>query len=356
MDPADFYQTITQKMIAALENGTAPWIRPWRKTEGGQGSPFPVNAVTGRPYRGVNALTLSLHAISTGSADMRFATFRQAKDQGWGVKKGATGLPVLKLVPPGETAARSQGERPQERRERDGEEAVREKEKGNPPSNLLFPRIYHVFAAENLVGIPDFSPKDETAGKSNLSTDLPGGLCDKERSYRVSNRLKDNLRVRLSHGGDRAFYNREEDRIRLPSQESFLSLEGYLGTLFHEFGHATGHESRLNRTFGVRGTPEYAFEELVAELASLFVGMKTGVSPDGEHFDNHAAYIGSWVAALENDRRALVRAATLAQEACDLLMKNLEEGPGTNLREEPAEREGPASAPDPSSASGPAVR
>jgi len=347
MDPSNFYQTITQKMIVALENGTAPWVRPWRKVGPERGSAFPVNAVTGRPYRGVNALTLSLHALTTGSADMRFATFRQARDQGWGVRRGATGLPVLKLVPPGEKSPRNAGEGAENRseaskgsgdREKEtgalGETGVGKKRKGTASSGILFPRIYHVFSSDDLVGLPASAPEKEKTGEEGFSPTPSGWLCDRERSSRVSDRLKDGLGVDLSHGGDRAFYNREEDRIRLPPEEAFPSMEGYLGTLLHEFGHATGHESRLNRKFGMRGTPEYAFEELVAELASLFVGMKTGVSPDGEHFENHAAYIRSWIFALENDRKALTRAATLAQEACDMLLETLEEAPRTNVREQ----------------------
>ncbi len=110
----------------------------------------------------------------------------------------------------------------------------------------------------------------------------------------------------------------------MPVEGNFESEEDYLGTLLHEFGHATGHERRLNRTFGSYGDPAYAFEELVAEMTSLFVGMTTGITPDEGHFENHAAYVHSWIEALEKDKKALVRASKLAQAASDLLVGNMQ--------------------------------
>ena len=95
MNTQEFYSEITEKMIHALETGTAPWTRPWKVT----GDSIPVNALTGNPYRGVNALNLSWHALSSGLSDMRYATFKQARAKGWKVKSGAKGVPILKLVP-----------------------------------------------------------------------------------------------------------------------------------------------------------------------------------------------------------------------------------------------------------------
>ncbi|MDP4371268.1 ArdC family protein, partial [Escherichia coli] len=46
----DIYQKVTDQIIAELENGNVPWIRPWRDGE----PPFPINALSGRPYHGIN--------------------------------------------------------------------------------------------------------------------------------------------------------------------------------------------------------------------------------------------------------------------------------------------------------------
>ncbi len=318
MEPAEFYRQTTERMVEALEQGTAPWIRPWRNSGSGEGGGDPVNAVTGRPYQGVNALNLALYALSSGVNDMRFATFRQAKEKGWGIRRGAQGLPVIKLVSPRPDFPRapSGGEQKDGEGEEKRPRKAGEKKDSSGKGTGLIPRIYHVFSSADLVGLPaQGDERREAASRECLL-----GEKEHEVAGTFCRRLSEGLDVPVRHGGNRAFYDRNADEITLPPEGDFRELEGYLGTLFHEFGHATGHEKRLNRTFGPWGASAYAFEELVAEIASLFVGMRTGVSPDEAHFHNHAAYIGAWIETLRNDRRALFRASSLAQEACNLLL------------------------------------
>ena len=326
MEATEFYQRVTDRVIEALERGTAPWTRPWRTPEQ-EGPSQPVNAVTGRPYQGVNALTLALHTLSLGTTDMRFATFKQAREKGWGIRRGAGGLPVIKLVSPRPFAAVSASSRGDlhEASPKGGEgKELEEKEptkEGSKRFERLIPRIYYVFSSADMVGIPPFSPEKESEGpKESLGE-------ERGRTERIRGRLSERMGVAVHHEGHRAFYNRERDEITLPPEESFEESGGYLGTLFHEFAHATGHGKRLNRLFGRWGEESYAFEELVAELASLFVGMRTGISPDERHFENHAAYVGHWIGTLKDDRKALVRASNLAQSSCDLLVSALNQSP-----------------------------
>lgn len=285
MNTSEFYNSITEKMIHALESGTAPWSRPWKLT----GEGVPVNALTGKPYRGVNALNLSWHALSAGATDMRFATFKQASEKGWKIRVGAKGIPILKLVPVPK---------------KDEQEETPRK------SDLLIPRVYYVFSAQDLEGVAALEEKPKSVSWSG-------------KAEEIRSKLSSTLSVSVGHGGGRAFYSRSDDRIQMPVEGNFENEEAYLGTLLHEFGHATGHEKRLNRTFGIYGDPAYAFEELVAEMTSLFVGMSTGITPDDKHFENHAAYVDSWIQVLEKDKKALVRASKQAQDACDLLVANL---------------------------------
>jgi antirestriction protein ArdC len=290
MNTQEFYAQITEKMIRALESGTTPWTRPWKVT----GDGFPVNALTGKPYRGVNALNLSWHALSKGVPDMRYATFKQAALAGWKIRGGSKGIPILKLVPVDKK-----------------EKEKREEETSGNPGDLLIPKVYFVFGAPDLEGIPALEEKPKPADWSG-------------QAETIRTRLSTALGVPVNHGGGRAFYARTDDRIQMPVEGNFESEEAYLGTLLHEFGHASGHEKRLNRTFGVHGDPDYAFEELVAEMTSLFVAMSTGISPAEAHFQNHAAYVQSWIAALEKDKKALVRASKLAQAASDFLVVNMQ--------------------------------
>lgn len=101
-------------------------------------------------------------------------------------------------------------------------------------------------------------------------------------------------------------------------------LEGYYGTLLHELGHATGHESRLNREGVTKGgltnsfgSPGYAKEELVAEMTSAFIAMETGIPFDD---DNHKAYIQSWAEVLSKDENAIFKAAKEAGAAADYML------------------------------------
>jgi N-terminal domain of anti-restriction factor ArdC len=95
----DHYQELTDKIIAALEAGTAPWRRPWDKTACG-GATTPINATTGRRYRGINFLVLGMSPLALASNDPRWCSYRQAAGRGWQVRKGE------KATPPGKGQAR----------------------------------------------------------------------------------------------------------------------------------------------------------------------------------------------------------------------------------------------------------
>jgi antirestriction protein ArdC len=107
----------------------------------------------------------------------------------------------------------------------------------------------------------------------------------------------------------------------MPDFERFETAGGYVATLAHELCHWTGHKSRLARKFtGQFGSKDYAAEELVAEIGAAFIGAQLGIL--GDHIDSHAAYIGSWLQALRNDKRAIFKAASLAQAAADMVLAN----------------------------------
>jgi hypothetical protein len=116
-----------------------------------------------------------------------------------------------------------------------------------------------------------------------------------------------------------AFYAPGPDRIQLPPFEAFRSPEAYYATALHELTHWTRHESRLQRDFGRKrfGDEGYAREELVAELGAAFLCADLGI--EGEAREDHAAYLGSWLKVLKEDKRAIFQAAAHAQRAADFL-------------------------------------
>ena len=86
----DHYAEVTAQIIAALEAGTPPWRQPWDSGKAG-GPMRPQNATTGAHYRGINVLMLSMSPLALASGDPRWATYKQATDHGWQVRKGEHG-------------------------------------------------------------------------------------------------------------------------------------------------------------------------------------------------------------------------------------------------------------------------
>ena len=121
-----------------------------------------------------------------------------------------------------------------------------------------------------------------------------------------------------------AGYAPGSDRILIAPRETFLSDETFTRVLLHEMTHSTGHSSALNRGCNTNfGSPEYAQEELVAELGSLFLSADLGIQNtdyEGEHYENHVSYLQSWMHALEDDPSYLFKAAAKADKAGTLII------------------------------------
>ncbi|HKN27899.1 MAG TPA: zincin-like metallopeptidase domain-containing protein [Roseiarcus sp.] len=279
----DHYQELTDKIIAALEAGTAPWRRPWDKTACG-GATAPVNAATGHRYRGINLFVLGMSPLAFASNDSRWCSYRQAAARGWQVRKGEKATPVY-FYKPIEI----------EDKTNDGERETR---------RIPILRTFSVFHASQIDGIPALAPAVATKAVAERIEDV-------EIILQASG-----VPVRI--GGDRAFYNPTFDFIQMPLDEAFHSPEQRAATFFHELSHASGHASRLNRNLsGQFGSVSYAKEELRAELASYAIGSIIGLPCD---VPNHASYIQSWIDVLKQDRREIFHAAAEAQRIADYIL------------------------------------
>jgi antirestriction protein ArdC len=284
--PRDHYQEVTDRIIAALEAGTPPWRRPWDPDKAG-GPAMPRNAVTGQRYRGINVLTLGMSALAFSSGDPRWATYKQAEDRGWQVRKGergTTGYFFKRL----------------EVRDDSGSEGDEDTVKRIP---LL--RAFSLFHASQIDGIPDFIPPtiEEAPWRAPEAAEII--LANSGAVVRI--------------GGERAFYSPATDHIQMPPHGAFATAEGFCGTLVHELGHWTGAESRLNRDLRNRfGSHDYAREELRAEIGQMMVCGELGIADCD--FSNNAAYVASWLEKLHSDRKEIFRAAADAQRIADYLL------------------------------------
>jgi antirestriction protein ArdC len=283
----DIYQKITDRIVAELERGVRPWMKPWSAGNGEGRITLPLRAI-GVPYQGINVLMLWSEAIEKGYASPIWMTFKQALELKAAVRKGEHGS----LVVYADKIVRA------ETNSETGEEAER---------TIPFMKGYTVFNVEQIEGLPEHyyaRPAPRTAAVPRIQ------------------RADDFFRAcgaNIVHGGSRACYVPRTDNIHMPCIDFFRDSESYYATLAHEVTHWTRHETRLNREFGRKrfGDEGYAMEELVAELGSAFLSAGLELTP--EIREDHAAYIGSWIKVLKNDRRAIFAAASHAQRAADFL-------------------------------------
>jgi antirestriction protein ArdC len=274
----DLYAEVSTRIVAELERGAAPWIKPWSATAGLN---TPCNAATNRPYSGCNVVLLWM-AANAGYRTPRYLTFKQALDLGGNVRKGEHGTKVY-FVKQLQVA------------DRNGEEG----------KTRIVPMMqeYTVFNVDQCV--PD---RVLTLGEVKVgNTDLRDAAIDE---------FLGSSGVEIREGMGEAYYRPGADFISLPRFEAFKSAATFYATAFHELGHATGHRSRLDRDLRGRfGEKAYAAEELIAELCAAFLCAE--FSLDGEL--RHAGYIQSWIGLLKTDCRAFFTACSKAQAAADYL-------------------------------------
>jgi antirestriction protein ArdC len=295
----DFRQEVTDRIIQMLETGVAPWQKPWNATDASLD--MPMNPTTGKAYRGGNAIHLMATGLQRGYGDPRWMTYRQAAGLAWQVRKGEKGTQIEFWEVKAGRHTRSD---PIRDGDTDGHQPADEHD--DHRGNRLIHRVYTVFNARQIEGIPTWTAKQRSAFEV----------------VEAAERILQNSGATIRHDqADRAFYNRMADSIHLPPKYAFKAATGYYGTALHELGHWSGHESRLNRatlTESYRfGDISYVKEELRAELASVFLAAERGIPHDPEQ---HAAYVGAWIKTLKEDKNEIFRAAHDASTAADFLL------------------------------------
>lgn len=274
----DIYQETTDRIVAAIERGTTPWLKPWNGKSGGM---LPFNAVSGRPYNGINLLILGISDYSS----LGWLTYKQAASLGGNVRKGEKGTTIVFW------------------QFNKGKDKVTGEAKVIP-----FAKAYTVFNVEQCEGLDASKiliPAPAIAGKT------------------WANDIAARHNVTLEHGGNQAYFNPSRDFVRMPSAADFKTPEAYQSTLAHELTHWTGHKARLAREFGKRfGDSAYAFEELVAEIGSAFLCAAHGVAADRLQ---HPQYVANWLQVLKDNKRAIFTAASKAKAAAEYLTAEAEE-------------------------------
>ena len=261
---------ITAKIIEQIEKGgLLPWQKPWTSVS-------PRNAVSGRPYSGINRLIAEFFGN-----DSLFLTKNQINDLGGSINVGAKSLPIVWNIFREETDAM-----------------------GRKVSKWVGRRYYSVFALSDTtckIDRPEakkleFSPID-AAEKILSAVDCP-----------------------IAYGGGRAFYVPSEHRISLPLRESFASVGHFYCTAFHESTHATAKTAGHKLDSASFGSEPYAKEELVAELGAAFLLSACGISSQNL-FDHSASYLSGWLDRLKRDTSLILTASSQAQFRANILLE-----------------------------------
>jgi len=279
------FEHITQSIVAAIEaRPTAPDL-PWHRA----GLGIPWNAVTSRPYRGINVLSLWVAAQRGGYPGGPWASYRQWLSLGAQVRKGEKGTPIVFYAT---------------REPADGTAA----DPDHHPIRVA--RAYHVFNAAQVDGWTPPPP--------------PPALPDTARLAQAE-AFFGSIGAAVVHAGEHAFYRPATDTIHMPPFATFKSALGYYAVLAHEHVHWTGASQRLDRGLDApRNALTYAGEELIAELGAAF--LCAALSLATEPRPDHAGYIASWLTLLRDDPRAIAHAAALASRAIEYLQVRAEEG------------------------------
>lgn len=269
------YEEVTARIVASLEQGVAPWVKPWKPSNKPD-----ANAITGKAYHGINRFILGMQ----WRPSHEWATFKQWQEKGAAVRKGEKGTHIIFYSP-----------------------VVRKGEDGEVESAYNMLKTYCVFNAEQVDGYVAPVAFEEYREFEHLEQ------CEQTMAGSGAAIVYD--------GGNRAFYRPSTDSIHLPVRRSFITPANFYATAFHELGHWTGHATRLDRKLsGDKGGGAYAYEELIAELTAAFLCEDHGVAGDLRH----AGYIDSWLNALKNDNRLIFKAAAAAQKAAALINQGVE--------------------------------
>ena len=287
-------ETFSKKIVDLVLSNSAPWVKPWGVN---QARGLPVNALTGRPYRGCNIMFL----LATPFKSRGWLTFKQVASIGGKVLKGSRATDIFFFTT-----------------------IQKEKDDAKTGETVLVDvpclKNFKVFNLEQCE-LPEDAPikyHPENMDKTQIDDNPVFDECEKLLNLAV-----------WYENDTQAYYIPSRDEIHLPNRLTFSSLSGFWGTAMHELSHWTGHESRLNRAIENNfGNRAYAREELVAEVSSWLLAVSLGTPHEPQ---NSAAYLASWVSDFKDKPRELYSAISQAQKVVDYLLETSGIEPNTEV-------------------------
>ena len=329
-------ERFTELMIEKIQTLQGDWKKPWFTP----GATQPPQNLSGRHYNGGNSLMLMLQAEKMGYDIPVWGTFDritnlnyikdkngnvfQARDKHGNklpmvtVNKGEKSFPVFlttfTVVNP-------------ETKERIPYDDYRNLSKEDQAKYKVYPKlqVFNVFNVAAQTNIELTRPemyeklKAQAAGQVQQQGDLKSHpaidlMIDENLFFCPINQVK----------GDKAYYSPANDHIVVPKREQFVDGEAFATNTLHECAHATGADSRLARHLGGNpfGSPEYAREELIAELSAAVISSQYGMS---KHIKSDSAqYLKSWLGSLQQGPEYLKSVLGDVRRSSGLITQRLE--------------------------------
>lgn len=279
----DRYQIVTDMVLEQMQEHGTNWTKGWSEQAGNCHHNF----ASGKAYQGTNVFMTSISAYKNGFGSNEWGTYKQWEKAGAKVKKGSKGTDIVFF-----------------------DKILFEDQETGDKNMVPILKGFSVFNADQVDGY-DAKPVEEQ----------PEIIINHHKAEKAIAATG----ATIKHGGGKAFYAPEPDFIQMPHKADFTGTkdstpeQSYYSTMLHELTHWTGHKTRLDRKLvGRFGSNAYAFEELIAETGAAFLCAMLGV--EKQPTPDHAKYLNNWLEVLKQDKRAMMKAFSQAQKACDFIL------------------------------------
>lgn len=319
-------QRFAEMLIKRMEEMQKDWHKGW--IGGGSMFGLPQN-ISGRTYEGSNAFLLFLHTAGNGYKAPVYMTYGQLYKEGAHVLKGEKAVPVFKW---GFSIKDKDGKKVTEEEFHNMTDDEKKECKRRP-----FLKIYPEFNIDQTNMSEVNKEKYDAVVSQFRKTDAPtitDGMYVNKAIDRMMEKQEWVCKIQYDKEEKGAYYSPAKDIVVLPTkaqfrihpddpEECFKDGQEYYGTALHEMAHSTGHPSRLDRLKPAAfGSPEYAKEELVAELTSAMVGNTLGF--DRRISDNNVAYLQNWTSALRKEPKFIVTVMADVNKASRIIIENID--------------------------------
>ena len=284
----DFLNDFSKTLASKLQSTNGKWDCIFKR-----GS-MPINASTAKRYRGINWLMLNYETEQKEYSKPIFSSYKQWASLKGQVKKGSKGTPIVFYRPIMQPSK------------------IDPSKEVNAGCILNYSKVFNIDQVD--LTESKYKPDEFKSGKQYS--------IDQIDTFVKATKVE--IKNSEGHG---CYYNQTKDFINMELKTNFKDTKEsdatihYYSTLFHELTHATGHKNRLDRKNKFDDNKKsYAYEELVAEIGSIFFGFEFNITKTIR--DNHAKYLNSWIKALQNDYTFLTGATAQAQKAVDYFMED----------------------------------